>query len=486
MLKRDFSKAHINLMTTYLCSDSVRGSFKGQDALDLIYLSAMCSSVYDLYGIVMLMWLSHISDLGIPKGYVLKEDSGLTPSGKIDIGKSIESGILFTGGLCWQKEEMTEDTEMNRILKGFGLTFGRKALDNIAIMTAFRRTDLRTKQKQYQFSLDRVSGLLGSYGETHEVGRFFDYKHIDESLQRLNSKYITISQSLAQIRTLSEYDLLNTKLNMRNGLSNYSVVFRSAFDLIDRFKKLLDRGKTSSTSLLTLIPKLRRDGKMASEGQQKRINGEFDLYFAYHNRDILRQGTFNTTNPTAEESEYYTEDDINDLVNFQMTQLESAFIGSSYLRSLAKTFGNTHNAVGGIRFMDVGGKEFGAFGYQISSTLITGEPTNVKEQQILVIECCMPNELLLFEHCGEKGRESEFADLIRIGNLDTNLIEEQESVLLAVGKQKFLVLSDTVGTPSKQIVQRGSYILGDIYLSDGTSYYLSECEKIEETLHRGF
>ena len=98
----DFSNVSLNFMQSLLQASDFRHLYREEDrAREALVLAPFCFSPFDLYGVVLLHYILHVDKLGFPTDYVRIKEEGIIPEGVLDIPRSVESGIMFTGGIAW-------------------------------------------------------------------------------------------------------------------------------------------------------------------------------------------------------------------------------------------------------------------------------------------------------------------------------------------------------------------------------------------------
>jgi len=247
----DFSNVSLNFMQSLLQASDFRHLYREEDrAKEALMLAPFCFSPFDLYGVVLLHYILHVDKLGFPTDYVRIKEEGIIPEGVLDIPRSVESGIMFTGGIAWERQVLTRNTPVCQLIKGYCLRYGYQALRSAkeSATSMLRSTRQRTWRIAEPFRVD------------------FGAKDALEVCSKLEGELNQVRDALVDIKSLSAYDMDTMKINLRTGMSNYSQAFKTLLDLIVRLRALAEKRKTLVVE-----------------------DGSYFQYFCHKNRDIFKE-----------------------------------------------------------------------------------------------------------------------------------------------------------------------------------------------------
>jgi hypothetical protein len=412
----DFSNVSLNFMLSLLQASDFSHLYREEDrAKEALILAPFCFSAFDLYGIVLAHYLLHVDKLGFPTDYVRIKEEGIIPEGVLDIPRSVESGILFTGGIAWERQVLTRNTQVCQLIKGYCLRYGYQALRTVkaSANTMLRSTRQRTWRVAEPYRVD------------------FSAKEALEACSKLEGELNQVRESLADIKTLSAYDMDAMKINLRTGLSNYSQAFKTLLDLIVRLRALNEKRKTLVVE-----------------------DGNYFQYFCRKNRDLFKE-----------------REDANEMLReFCLLEDETCSVVSRHLRSIV------------LERKMPSGRIFGPSSDSSPLSRSFGFITRMDDFERQVFVLVYPNEFLTFNHVGEHGRVETFMEYLDIAGIDEHILLDMPAEILCIASQ-FVTLSDEPAKPARYMATPPScYITGSMYLRDSPHYFNATLDKLVNAL----
>lgn len=415
----DFSNVSLNFMYSLLQAEEFKYLYREPDRRrEAVMLAPFCFSSFDLYGIVLMHYLLHVDKLGFPTDYVRVDEEGMIPEGTLDIPRSVESGILFTGGIAWNKQVLTRNTQVCQLIKGYCLRYGYQALKTVritaeAMLSGTRRRSWRVMDGEERLDFTPADALV--------------------ICQKLEGELNQCRESLADIKSLSAYDMDTMKINLRTGMSNYSQAFKTLLDLIVRVRALAEKGK----------------GLTPDEGS-------YYAYFCKRNKDLFRE----------DEAEVVQEK----LRQLCLLEDETCSTISRYIRSIVLSKKMTT------------GRIFGPSSDSSPLSRSFGFMTNLDDFSRQVFVLVYPNDYLNFHHIGEHGRVETFLEYLRIAGISEDLLLDMPAELLCISGQ-FVTLSDEPAKPSRYMATPPScYITGNMYVRDSAHYFNASLDRLIKAL----
>ena len=443
----DFSNVTLNLMTTILSSKQFRSLYRDDDLKrEALTLAPFCETAYDIYGVVLLHYLFHVNKLGFPRDYIMVKESGMIPKGTLDIPTSVESGILFTGGIAWERQELTRNTPICSLIKSTCYHYGLRSINKVR---------------------EQANALLNNHGKVRirswhlvsPVELTFGAAEALTVADKLSAELNVVMGGLSDVRTLSEYEINSVHLNFRAGMSNYTQGFKDLLDLIVRIRRLREKEKNFPTA-------------------------DYFAFFRKKNEDVFVSRWNKDTPLTAEEltTKLKALALLEDETCYHITGLlRTMFLEPWALPGADNSKGRELNVQ--RVFAPSSDTLAGTFGFAMSvspdaNKVMRGVGTS---RQIFVTS--FPVDVLGYNHVGDAGREETFKAYLDVANIDEHLVLDMPTIILCVGTQ-FITLSDEVTPPNKQYLPSGNgYVSANLYMRDSAYYFMSELKRIVETVN---
>lgn len=423
----DFSNVSLNFMHSLLKASDFKYLYREENRKrEALMLAPFCFSPFDLYGIVLAHYLLHVDKLGFPTDYVRIKEEGIIPEGVLDIPRSVESGILFTGGIAWERQVLTRDTDVCRMIKGYCLRYGYGALKTVRATA--EQMMKGTRRKSWRVSIPGTE-VVDEHNEGIKRPKHMDFTPEDAIAvaNSLESELNVCRDGLADIRTLSNYDLDVMRINLRTGMSNYTQAFKTLLDLIVRLRALAEKSK----------------GLVVSEGN-------YFEYFCKKNKDIFRE----------------LEDPSEMLCSFCLLEDETCSVVSRHVRSMVLEKGM------------VTGRIFGPSSDSSPLSRSFGFVSNIGNFERQVFVLVYPNDYLNYNHIGEHGRVETFMEYLKLAGISDSILMDMPGELLCVSSQ-FITLPDEPGRPARYNAMPPSfYITGNMYMRDSAHYFEAMLDKL--------
>ena len=425
----DLSNTMVNFMHAVVRSREFKSLYRDEVRLrQALALSPFCTTIFDVYGVVMLHYLLHVDKLGFPRDYVRIKEQGMVPTGTLDIPLSIESGILFTGGIAWEKQELTRNTPICSLIKSMCLRYGRKAIFNIQEDIKARLGRVRGRVPSWRVTIQSKSET----GEMVDVRYDFTINDAGEICESLLSELNVTEGSLADIKTLSDYDMDTMRLNLRTGVSNYTQGFKDLLNLIVRVRSLREKEKGV-------------------------VESDYFKYFRTKNKDLFRD---------LEESEQ-----IAGLRALLMIEDEACYVINSLLREKLFMGGYIQGRV----FSPQSEHPLEATFAFVQAPTTQTTPDAVQRQ---IVSLIYPIDYLSYNHVGERSRDETFAEYLKLAGVREDMFLDMPGVLMC-GSVQFITLSDEVSPPTRQSLNSGNgYVTSNLYMRDSAYYFESELKKL--------
>lgn len=415
----DFSNVSLNFMYSLLHAEDFKHLYREQDRKrEAIILAPFCFSPFDLYGIVLMHYLLHVDKLGFPTDYVRIKEEGVIPEGTLDIPRSVESGVLFTGGIAWERQILTRNTSVCQMIKGYCLRYGYQALKTVRNTANVMLAGTRRRSWRVMVGEERLD---------------FTPEDALKICAKLEGELNQCRESLVDIKTLSPYDMDTMKINLRTGMSNYSQAFKTLLDLIVRIRALAEKGKG-------LVPE----------------EGSYYTYFCKKNMDLFR--------------ECDDEEKKENLRQLCLLEDETCSTVSRYIRSIV------------IEKKLPNGRIFGPSSDSSPLSRSFGFTTDLNDFSRQVFVLVYPNDYLNFNHIGEHGRIQTFMEYLRIAGIDENLLMDMPAELLCISSQFVTLSDEPAKPSRYTATPPSCYVTGNMYLRDSSHYFNASLDRLVKAL----